>query len=144
MRKFLLILLLLTLPACGILWRRTSLRDECAHTETRLEDFSKTITSHYLAAGLPDGFDETTLFAILKAEHPDQKAVSFVREHYSVRVRRVMDRYYDLVLCTRGAEPHKLMEDFSCTTTYVDVHSCIEGDTSARCEFSAEATHYCK
>lgn len=124
MRKLAMLVMLLVVAGCAHMGTPTTEEDrtkELSRVEVTLSDFSKTITAYYGARGskVGDGFDEKQFFAILETDYPDQSKVAKIKIGFTVKARPV-DGGYSVMLCDRQTG-NKLMEDFSCHLTRVEL-----------------------
>lgn len=122
-----------------------------SQVETRLADFSMTVTAYYGKRGerTPADFDEATFFRVLGEAYPRQADVQEVKDGYRVRARSVPGGFYEVVLCDR-ASGGKLMEDLSCTMSSVDARPWSEAGAPPEktgappCEFAVDPASVCR
>ena len=108
-----------------------------------LSDFSMEIVAHYQSTrtSVPEDFDAGKFFAVLEDIYRDKARIRSIKDNYHVSVRP-LDGGYSVMLCDPRTE-RKIMEDFSCTLTKVDVMSW-ESDVPVPCVFENDWKKYCE
>ncbi len=110
-----------------------------APVEASLCQINQKVASHYLVSGIPEGFNEAQYKAAVKEVcRTNPECLSKAKEifdSYGVDARRV-DDMFTVMLCDKGKK-WKVMEDFSCDNTKVEIHSWQEAD-KVRCEFEGD------
>jgi hypothetical protein len=116
---------------------------EYSALEITLSDMSKKIIAYYGKEGktVPPEFDEKEFFAVLEKVYPDKGKAENIKENYKTRAHAI-DVDYSVVLCDRETG-NKLLEDFSCTLSKVDIRYWDKNMFNA-CEFEQEWRSYCK
>jgi hypothetical protein len=137
------VLLLIFLQGCALWSQETKKDEEYSKAVTILSDFSITILGYYGSqmALIPKDFNEIEFFRILTKEDPNQSKVAFIRDSFKVKVRQI-DGHYSAMLCDPKTD-RKLMEDFSCDMTKVEIQTWAVGQNSA-CVFEENWKQYCK
>jgi hypothetical protein len=142
-------MLQVTLVGCGMLTHHRTDEQErvrrYARVEDQLVDYSKRIRAYIGKHGpIDSNFDAAGLSTTLDAIYPDgsdHTAAVRLREDYDVHARATSGDYYSVMLCDRKTNA-KLMEDFSCDTTHVEVTPWRSAG-AAPCEFAADVAKYC-
>jgi hypothetical protein len=95
--------------------------EKFSKVEVTLSDFSKTVVAYYerQGIGVPNDFNEQQFFGILEKNYPDRSKVESIKGSFQVKARSV-DGGYSVMLCDRQTGG-KLMEDFSCHLTRVEL-----------------------
>ncbi len=146
MRKFAMLVMLFVIAGCAHVAPSGTEEDrtrELSRVEVTLSDFSKTIIAYYGRQGskVSDGFDEKQFFAVLETDYPDQSKVAEIRTGFTVKARPI-DGGYSVMLCDRQTG-NKLMEDFSCHLTRVELRLWDKGG-SYPCEFQQSWKPLCE
>ncbi len=125
----------------------------CAHAGNSIEDkeiiyapveaslchINQKVASHYLASSIPEGFDEQQYKnAVMEVcyQSPNCKIqAEAIFNSYKLRARKI-DDMFSVMLCD-STTSQKVMEDFSCNNTRVEVRSWRQDD-SVPCEFERD------
>ena len=147
MRRFAIILLGIVLVSCthaGVVTKPTEEQArEYSAAAITLSDFSMKIMAYYQSRGLavPDDFDTQKFFVLLQQIYPDQSRVKPIQDNYRVSVR-CLDGGYSVMLCDPKTG-RKIMEDFSCHTSGVELRSW-QSDSIAPCVYEKNWKSYCE
>lgn len=97
------------------------------------------VEGHLLVSGIPDGFNEAQYRAAVEEVcYPAPACKTQAQDifsNYSVQARKI-DDMFSVMLCDKLIN-YKIMEDFSCNNTRVEVRSWKLTD-NAPCEFEAD------
>lgn len=143
MSKYGLLLLALFLSGCATAGSIERQKETYSPLEVTLIDMSKKITSYYARQEkmVPPGFDGSEFIAVLDQIYPDKKKVDLIKTNYRVEAREVGGDY-SVVLCDPESG-RKLLEDFGCTLTRVDVRYW-DKEALVSCEFEKDLTQFCR
>ncbi len=116
-----------------------------AQLEEQVIAFSKKVNAYWADhGGMPGDFDERQFFDVLATLYPtgpDHKAVAGIKGKYRVRVHALPGESYALVLCDPASDA-KILEDFSCKTTKVEIRHWDSPDPHP-CEFEPDPGRFC-
>lgn len=134
----------------------------CAHAGSSIEEKEKIyvpvevslcfinqkVASHYLVNGIPDGFDEKQYKnAVMEVCYPNPSCKAKAEEifnSFGLRAHKI-DDMFSVMLCDINMSG-KIMEDFSCNNTRVEVKSWNQDD-KVPCDFENDwiriKTEYC-
>lgn len=107
-----------------------------APVEASLCHINQKVASHFLASGVPDGFNEAQYKAAVKEvcySNPVCKSqAQTIFDSYGVSARKI-DDMFSVMVCDKEMK-WKIMEDFSCNNMRVEVQSWKKWD-KVHCEF---------
>ena len=137
------LLLIIVLQGCVLSGQEIKKEEDYSWAAMILSDFSMTILGYYGSqmAPIPKDFSEVEFFRILTKEDPNQAKVAFVQGSFKVKVRQI-GGHYSAMLCDPKTD-RKLMEDFSCDMTRVEIQTWAAGRNAA-CAFEESWTAFCK
>ena len=125
----------------------------CAHAESSLEkkekiyapiesslfQLNQKVSSHYLVSGIPDGLDERQYKnAVTDVCYTNPNCKAKAEEIFNSFILRVhkIDDMFSVMLCDINTSV-KIMEDFSCNNTRVEIRNWKQIDASS-CDFEKD------
>src|SRR5574340_381234 len=97
----------------------TNKLNKYSRVEIVLSDVSKKITGYYYEKGIPADFDEKQFIDFLDKKYPDKAGIELIKKDNKVKARAI-GKGYSVMLCEEKTDK-KILEDFSCTLSKVDV-----------------------
>ena len=124
--RFLIVILLLAFISCVHATESVEKKEDIyAPVEASLTHINQKVTSHFLISGIPDGFNEARFKAAVEEvchSNPVCKSrAETIFNSYGVDARKI-DDMFSVMLCDKEMK-WKIMEDFSCNNTRVEVQS---------------------
>lgn len=111
--------------------------------ELLMANFSMQITSYYAKNSqgvVPDSFDGDEFVKMLQNIYPEKSKVELIKNNFKIKAKS-LGKYYSVVLCDPSTNK-KILEDFSCTLTRVDIRYWDKPDDYS-CDFDINYKKYC-
>jgi len=126
-----LLLCLFTLVSCAPITQKAEKDDLLyAPVAAGLCFINQKVEGHFLVSGIPDGFNEAQYRAAIQEvcyQVPACKAqAQEIFDNYGVQARKI-DDMFSVMLCNKEMK-YKIMEDFSCNNTRVEIRSWKTAD----------------
>lgn len=126
LRHLLLLLSLFTVISCAPITQKAGKDDAIyAPIASSLCFINQKVDGHFLVSGIPDNFNEAEYKkAVQDVCYPIAACKAQAQEifdNYGIRARRI-DDMFSIMLCDKEMK-NKIMEDFSCNNTRVEIRS---------------------
>ena len=125
-RHLLLLLSLFTLISCAPITQKAG-KDDAIYSPiaASLCFINQKVDGHFLVSGIPDNFDEaqykTAVHDVCNTIAACKAQAQEIFDNYGIKVRKI-DDMFSIMLCDKEMK-NKIMEDFSCNNTRVELHS---------------------
>ena len=112
-----------------------------SRVEIVLSDVSKKITGFYYGQGIPENFNEMDFIDFLNNNYPDKSGAELIKKGDKIKAR-ALGKGYSVMLCDEKTDK-KLLEDFNCTLSKVDVRYW-DKEEFQKCAFEENSEKYCR